>query len=93
MTFLLPFLVYMLLGSLEPAQPEPLTEAQLSAPARIRAELEAGQPNRFGLRYKHYPLIYTAKIALTIAAMLYVLPGYRESDLWVGRTSVTIRAS
>jgi uncharacterized protein len=90
MTFLLPFLVYMLLGSVEPAQPEPLTDAQLSAPARIRAELEAGQPNRFGLRYKHYPLIYTAKIALTIAAMLYVLPGYREFPFRISLLSIAV---
>jgi membrane protease YdiL (CAAX protease family) len=35
-------------------------------------------PNALGIRYAHYPYVYTAKIALTIAAMIYVLPGYRQ---------------
>jgi hypothetical protein len=63
LTFLLPFFVYMLAGSFEPA---PLLASG--------AEAE----NWFGLRYEHYPIVYTVKIALTIAAMLFVLPGYRQ---------------
>jgi CAAX prenyl protease-like protein len=68
----------MLVGNLEPAAPKPLTEVQLAAPEHIQRQLAEGTANRFGLRYKHYPIIYTVKIALTIAAMLYVLPGYRQ---------------
>ena len=74
LTFLLPFFVYMIVGSLEPAAPKPLTDVQLAAPEHIQRQLAEGTANRFGLRYKHYPIIYTVKIALTIAAMLYVLP-------------------
>ena len=63
LTFLLPFLVYMVAGSFEPAPPH-------------ESGVEAD--NWFGLRYEHYPLAYTVKIALTFAAMLFVLPGYRQ---------------
>ena len=90
MTCLLPFLIYMVAGSLEPAAPAPLTEVQLAAPEHIREQLEAGQPNFLGLRYKHYPIIYTVKIAFTIAAMLYVLPGYRQFPLRVSLLAIVV---
>ena len=36
--------------------------------------------------YSAYPLLYTVKIALTLAAIAFVLPGYRHSavcrDYW-----------
>jgi uncharacterized protein len=63
LTFLLPFVVYMIVGTFEPAPPH-----------STGIEVE----NWFGLRYDHYPIIYTVKIAFTIGAMLYVLPGYRQ---------------
>lgn len=63
LTFLLPFVVYMAVGSLEPTQP---------------TEDNPEPAPRFGIRYEHYPIVYTAKIALTIASMLLVLPGYRQ---------------
>lgn len=89
-TFLLPFFVYMIVGSFEPAAPPPLTDVQLAAPQHIRDQLLAGQPNLVGLRYKHYPIIYTVKIALTIAAMIYVLPGYREFPLHVSLLAIAV---
>jgi CAAX prenyl protease-like protein len=61
--FLLPFIVYMVAGSFEPG-----------APHASGIEVE----NWFGLRYEHYPIVYTAKIAVTIATMIYLLPGYRQ---------------
>jgi CAAX prenyl protease-like protein len=61
--FLLPFIVYMVAGSFEPR-----------APHASGIEFE----NWFGMRYEHYPIIYTLKLAVTIAAMVYVLPGYRQ---------------
>ena len=91
-TFLLPFFVYMILGSFEPGPPDPLTEAQQAAPAHLRAQLEEGQATMFGLKYKHYPLVYTAKIALTIAAMLYVLPGYREFPFRISLLAIAVGA-
>ena len=89
-TFLLPFLVYMIAGSVEPTAPPPLTDAQLAAPQHIRNQLAAGQPNLLGLRYRDYPIIYTVKIALTIAAMLYVLPGYREFPFRVSVLAILV---
>jgi uncharacterized protein len=62
---LLPFVIFMLVGSLEPTPPT----AEGAAPPKPWLDL--------GIEYRHYPLIYTAKIALTIAAMLFVWPGYR----------------
>jgi CAAX prenyl protease-like protein len=72
LTFLLPFIVYMLAGSFEPGPPDPpiLLPDGTSRPVV--------NENRFGLEYKHYPIVYTAKIALTVAAMIFVLPGYRQ---------------
>lgn len=89
-TFLVPFFVYMVLGSLEPAAPKPLNAAQLAAPEHIRQQLLDGQPSFLGLRYKHYPIIYTVKIALTILAMLYVLPGYREFPFHISPLAVVV---
>ncbi len=61
-TFLLPLLVFMLVGELEPSPPDP----------------EWGEtPGRFGITYADYPTVYSIKIALTTLAMLVVLPGYR----------------
>lgn len=88
--FLLPFLVYSVLNSLEPAAPPPLTDLQLAAPQRIQDELLAGQPNLIGLRYKHYPLIYTVKIAFTIAAILYVFPGYRQFPFRISLLAIAV---
>jgi len=79
LTFLLPFVVYMVIGSLEPAPPKPIAqETQEAVSPEVRQLMADGEPNRFGLRYKHYPFVYTVKIVLTIAAIVWVLPGYRE---------------
>jgi CAAX prenyl protease-like protein len=64
LVFLLPFVVYMLVGSLEPAAP---AEGVKSA-----SWLD------LGIEYRHYPLVYSLKILMTAAAMAYVLPGYRQ---------------
>ena len=63
LTFLLPFIVYMVAGSFEPAPPH-----------ATGIEVD----NWFGLRFEHYPVVYTIKLVLTIAAMLFVVPGYRQ---------------
>jgi hypothetical protein len=59
---------------------------------------EMGQPtaanpqtaNRFGIRYEHYPVVYTVKIALTVAAMLFVLPGYRQFPCRVSPWAIVV---
>ena len=66
MTFLFPFIVYMMVGSLEPPHPD---------------TIEPGEEHKNWLvlhvEYEDYPKIYTVKIVLTVMAMIFVLPGYR----------------
>jgi CAAX prenyl protease-like protein len=62
LVFLLPFLVYMLVGCLEPGSP--------ADGAKSASGLD------LGIEYRHYPLVYSLKVLLTIAAMAYVYPGY-----------------
>ena len=67
---LLPFVVFMLVGSLEPAPP-----------ATGAREAEAVAPKGWldlGIEYEHYPVVYAVKIALTVTAMIFVWPGYRK---------------
>jgi uncharacterized protein len=66
---LLPLAVFMLVGSLEPKSPAD------------DAEPAAKSWFDFGIEYRHYPLVYTVKIALTVAAMIFVWPGYRRFPL------------
>ena len=66
LVFLLPFLVFMLIGTLEPTPDEP-----------------GGKALGLAIPYAFYPWLYTIKIALTLAAMVFVLPGYREFPLRV----------
>jgi CAAX prenyl protease-like protein len=72
LVFVLPLAVYMLAGSLEPTPQQP--------------DGAAVGLDRIGLAipYACYPLIYTVKIALSLAAVAFVLPGYREFPLRVG---------
>ena len=61
MLYLLPFVVYMLAGSLEPSPEQP-----------------GGKAVGLAIPYSYYPWLYTAKIALTVAAIAVVWPGYRQ---------------
>jgi uncharacterized protein len=61
MTFLLPFLVFMLAGALEPTPEQP-----------------GGKSIGLSIPYAYYPWVYATKIALTVAAIGFVWPGYRE---------------
>ncbi len=60
LTYLLPFLVFMLVGGLEPSP----TKA-------------GGGAIGLAIPYAYYPWVYAAKIALTAAAVIFVVPGYR----------------
>ena len=64
MTFLLPFLVFMVVGAFEPTPETP-----------------GGEKIGLAIPYAAYPWVYAAKIALTVAAMVFVWPGYREFPL------------
>jgi uncharacterized protein len=77
--FLLPFIVYMAAGSFEPAPPQ-------APPGREAFD----EPNSLGIRYAHYPIVYSAKIALTIAAMIYVLPGYRRFPFRISFLAIAV---
>ena len=63
----------MLVGGLEPTPPKERRHQSAAelGPAKDQSRFLI---TRWG-SYKHYPIIYTVKIALTIAAMLFVLPG------------------
>ncbi|MHC4181382.1 MAG: CAAX prenyl protease-related protein, partial [Planctomycetota bacterium] len=65
-TFLLPLVVFMLLGTFEPTPDTP-----------------GGKAIGLAIPYAYYPLLYTLKISLTVAAIVFVLPGYREFPLRV----------
>ena len=71
--FVLPLLVFLLVGSLEPKPPEGgSSEGWLAIP------------------YGYYPIVYTLKIALTLAAIVFVLPGYGEFPWRVSPLSVVV---
>jgi uncharacterized protein len=84
LTFLLPFMIYMILGSLEPGPPgSPIALPDGSSRPAVNQ-------NWFGLEYRQYPVIYTIKIALTIAAMIAVLPGYRQFPFRVSPLAIAV---
>ncbi|MEX2142533.1 MAG: CAAX prenyl protease-related protein [Pirellulales bacterium] len=62
--FLLPFAVYLVVGSFEPPPP--------AAPGQAATEPWLD----LGLRYEHYPWIYGIKILLTVVAIVAVARGY-----------------
>jgi hypothetical protein len=94
LTCLLPFVVFMLIGSFEPAPPDAPPPGNPSAAAPLaKPPAETGDATPAGhISDGDYPLIYTAKIALTLAAMLFVLPGYRQMIPLVGRWRVSFLA-
>ena len=89
--FVLPLLVYMLIGTIEPRPP--------GDPSRSTDSDRIGEPpNRstdaswpiLNIDAKHYPLVYTVRIALTIGAILLVLPGYREFSCHVSPLAIAV---
>jgi uncharacterized protein len=74
-TFLLPFLVFMLVGTLEPTPEEP-----------------GGKAIGLAIPYAYYPGLYALKIVLTVAAVAFVLPGYRQFPLRAGPLAIVVGA-
>ncbi len=68
--FLLPFVVYMIANAFEPSPPTPQAVVERVANEAPVAPADAA--------YQRYPAIYAAKIALTVAAIIFVWPGYRQ---------------
>lgn len=111
LAFVLPFAVYMLCTELEPDRPAAEQEKPLAAadaPTADLAEPELAEPGGLlpTIEYRHYPLVYTVKIAATLAAMALVWPVYRwprpratwwaiplgalGTAVWVGLTKLEI---
>ena len=91
-TFLLPMIVYMLMGTFEP-KPPPVSEEMDQATAEFERQIEEsfGEEGLFPkIRYEHYPYVYTAKIALTFVTMVLVWPGYKSFPLRVSRSSLVV---
>ena len=90
-TFLMPFLVFMIATSFEPTPPPALESGEMVIEKNTGffAE-EAGTGLLPAISYSYYPHVYTAKIALTLLAMLLVWPGYRTFPLRVSWLSVVV---
>jgi len=73
LVFLLPLVVFMLVGSLEPTP-----------------DSVGGKSIGLSIPYTQYPLVYTIKIALTLAAVVFVLPGYRQFPLGISSLGVVV---
>jgi CAAX prenyl protease-like protein len=84
LTFLLPFIVYMVVSSFEPSPPKQAAQLPDGTPATPISN------NWFGLEYRHYPVVYTTKIALTIAVMIIVAPGYRQFPFRVSILAILV---
>ena len=85
LTFVLPFVVFWVVGVLEP-KPDVPAEPDSAAAA---ADDDAGGSSSW-LPYRYYPAVYTLKIVLTVAAILFVLPGYREFPLGLSPWAVAV---
>ncbi|MGI9430168.1 MAG: CAAX prenyl protease-related protein [Bythopirellula sp.] len=99
-TFLLPLLVFMVATSFEPKPPANFFAKQEN-PAEAETLDDFGPAEGFfaanpsgslipPINYRYYPHVYTAKIALTVIAMLLVWPGYRTFPLRVSGLSVVV---
>lgn len=73
MAFLLPFLVFMIAGTLEPTPTKP-----------------GGESIGLAIPYAYYLWVYAVKIALTLASVAFVWPGYRKFPLRVSWTAILI---
>jgi hypothetical protein len=108
LVYVVPFAVYMLLNSLEPARPTAAKPVEHRAAAEGKSEPAAGWFGR-RIEYRHYPVVYTLKIAVTgiillalfrdIAAAatwrvnpLAILVGAVGVVLWVGITELGLEA-
>lgn len=115
LVFVLPLVVYMAAGELEPKRPRarvimpPAGKPVESKEAGV-VDAEPGPSDTQGANpqaareaekpfvpppspYRFYPLVYTLKIALTLAAVWFVLPGYRAFPLRFSPLAVLVGAA
>jgi len=94
-TFLLPLFVFMAITSLEPKPPssdEANVAQEIDAQDIDAQEIDGGadQDSSPLIAYRYYPCVYTAKILLTLLAVWFVWPGYREFPWKVGPLAVAV---
>lgn len=98
-TFLLPLVVFSLVGSLEPKPPDTPPEDVAQEVLREAADGQEAQQPYFppeptgllpSIPYEYYPWVYTTKIVLTIATMLLVSRGYLTFPWRVSPLSVVV---
>ena len=70
--YVLPLVVFLALTSFEPTPPEG------AGPGAAKQTAESSGWFGLSISYSAYPNVYTTKIALTIAAIVFVLPVYRQ---------------
>ncbi len=90
-TFLLPFIVFMVATSFEPKPPPQLASAEIVAEKSVGFfAVNRGEGWLPAISYSYYPHVYTVKIAITLLAMLWVWPGYRTFPFRVSGLSVLV---
>lgn len=68
----------------------PLLVFALSNALEPTRDTPGGEKIGLAIQYEYYPVVYTLKIALTVAAMWFVLPGYREFPFRVSPLAVVV---
>lgn len=83
-TFVLPFIVFMVLTSFEPTPPEGFDPKAAKSAEELNANLERAEALQVSaggmfpkIPYRYYPWVYSLKVLLVMLTMLAVLPGYR----------------
>jgi len=71
--YVVPFIVYMLLNTLEPTPPKPAVNQPEHA-----AKPEKGGWFTLGIPYSYYPVVYSAKVGITALLMLALAREYRQ---------------
>ena len=77
LVFLLPLVVFMLVGSLEPGPP-------------AVGDSAGWLPAWMAIPYQYYPWVYTIKLVLTCAAVVFVLPEYKEFPFRVSPLAILV---
>ena len=88
--YLLPFLVFMLAGNLEPRAPaiEPETTEHTQVPTEMPAAHQDTAGEAGFIPYRWYPLAYALRIVLTLVAIGIALPMYRAFPFRISTWSV-----
>lgn len=81
--YVLPLVVYMLVGMFEPAPPkDPLLTEGVKQEPTLQEYL--------GIEYEQYPMIYTTKIGLTVLTVLCCLPAYLKFPFRVSGLAILV---